>query len=89
MTYNDELLQAPPVPLRNLLAAQNQMWTHQDLASQTPSAALTLRVPALPGRETLLCIYESIELVAATPNGHAYLDGVFSWDPLGIQVREE
>ena len=89
VTYNDELLQAPPVPLINLLAAQNQMRTHQDLASRTPSAALALRVPTLPGRETHLCIYESIELVAATPNGHAYLDGVFSSDPLGIQVREE
>lgn len=78
VTYDDELLQAPPVPLINLLAAQNQTRTHQDLASQTPNAALALQVPALPDRETHFCFYESIELVAATPNGYAYLDGVFS-----------
>lgn len=89
VTYDDELLQAPPVPLVNLLASPTQMRTHQDLASQTPSAALALPVPTLPGRETHLSIYESIELVAATPNGHAYLDGVFSWEPLAIQLRAE
>ena len=48
--------------------------------------------PAPPGSPagsgTTMSVYESIELVATTPNGHAYLDGIFSWEPLAVQLRE-
>jgi hypothetical protein len=37
---------------------------------------------------TTVSIYETIELVATTPNGHDYLDGVFPWEPLAVQLRE-
>lgn len=88
VTYDGEFRQAPPVSFVSLLATPNQMWTHQDLPSTAPSAALTMQVTASPGSGTALQIYETMELVATTPNGHAYLDGVFSWEPLAVQLRE-
>jgi len=49
---------------------------------------LTMQVSASAGSGTTISVYESIELVATTPNGHAYLDGIFSWEPLAVQLRE-
>jgi hypothetical protein len=40
------------------------------------------------GSGTTISVYESIELVATAPDGHAYLDGIFSWEPLAVQLRE-
>lgn len=88
VTYDGEFRQAPPASFANLLATPTQMWTHQDLLSPAPSAALTMQVSASAGSGTMIHIYESMELVATTPNGHAYLDGVFSWEPLAVQLRE-
>ena len=88
VTYDGEFRQAPPARFINLLAAPKQVLTHQDIASPAPSAALTMQVSASAGSGTTINVYESIELVATTPNGHAYLDGVFSWEPLAVQLRE-
>jgi hypothetical protein len=88
VTYDGEFRQAPPAQFVNLLALPKHLFTHQDIASPAPSAALTMQISASAGSGTTIQIYESIELVAATPNGHAYLDGVFSWEPLAVQVRE-
>jgi hypothetical protein len=88
VTYDGEFRQAPPARFINLLAAPTQVLTHQDIASPAPSAALTMQVSASAGSGTTINVYESIELVATTPNGHAYLDGVFSWEPLAVQLRE-
>jgi hypothetical protein len=89
VAYDGEFRQAPPASFLNLLASPSQVRTHQELASQAPSAALTMQVSASPGSGTTMQIYESIELVAATPNGHAYLDGIVSWEPVAVQLREE
>jgi hypothetical protein len=88
VTYDGEFRQAPPAQFVNLLASPKQVRTHQDIASPAPSAALTMQVSASAGSGTMISVYESIELVATTPNGHAYLDGVFSWEPLAVQLRE-
>jgi hypothetical protein len=58
------------------------------MESLAPSAALAMQLDVSPGSGTTLTMYESIELVATTPNGHAYIDGVFAWEPLAVQVRE-
>jgi hypothetical protein len=89
VAYDGEFRQAPPASFLNLLASPRQVRTHQELASQAPSAALTMQVSASPGSGTTMHVYESIELVAATPNGHGYLDGIFSWEPVAVQLREE
>jgi len=89
VTYDGEFRQAPPAQFVNLLASPKQLRTHHDIASPAPSAALTLQVSASAGSGTTISVYESIELVATTPNGHAYLDGIFSWEPLAVQMREE
>lgn len=88
LTYDGEFRQTPPAVFVNLLAAPKQVKTHQDIASLAPSAALALQVDVSAGSGTTLSIYESIELVAMTPNGHSYIDGIVSWEPLAIQVRE-
>jgi len=88
VTYDGEFRQAPPAQLVSLLASPKQLRTHQEIASPAPSAALTMQFSASAGSGTSISMYESIELVATTPNGHAYLDGVFSWEPLAVQVRE-
>jgi len=88
VTYDGEFRQAPPAQFVNLLALPKQLRTHQDIASPAPSAALTMQVSASAGSGTTISVYESIELVATTPNGHAYLDGIFSWEPLAVQLRE-
>lgn len=88
VTYDGEFRQAPPAQFINLPASPKQLRTHQDIASPAPSAALTMQVSASAGSGTTISVYESIELVATTPNGHAYLDGVFSWEPLAVQLRE-
>lgn len=88
VTYDGEFRQAPPAQFVNLLALPEQLRTHQDIASPAPSAALTMQVSASAGSGTTISVYESIELIATTPNGHAYLDGVFSWEPLAVQLRE-
>jgi hypothetical protein len=88
VTYDGEFRQAPAAQFVRLLATPKQLRTHQDIASQAPSAALTMQVSASAGSGTTIRVYESIELVATTPNGHAYLDGIFSWEPLAVQLRE-
>ena len=88
VTYDGEFRQTPPAQFVNLVAAPKQVKTHQDIESLAPSAALALQIDVSPGSGTTLSIYETIELVAMTPNGHAYVDGVFSWEPLAVQLRE-
>jgi hypothetical protein len=88
VTYDGEFRQAPAAQFVRLLATPKQLRTHQDIASQAPSAALTMQISASAGSGTTISVYESIELVAITPNGHAYLDGIFSWEPLAVQLRE-
>jgi hypothetical protein len=88
VTYDGEFRQVPPAQFVNLLASPKQLRTHHDIASPAPSAALTMQVSASAGSGTIIHVFEAIELMAATPNGHAYLDGVFSWEPLAVQLRE-
>jgi len=88
VTYDGEFRHAPPTQFVNLLAHPKQLRTHHDIGSQAPSAALTIKVSASAGSDTTIQVYEAVELVAATPNGHAYLDGVFSWEPLAIHLCE-
>jgi hypothetical protein len=85
VTFDGEFRQTPPAQFVNLLATPKQVKTHQNIESLAPSAALALQVDVSPGNGTTLNIYEAIELVATTPNGHAYVDGVFSWEPLVVQ----
>lgn len=87
--YDGEFRQAPPAEFVNLLAEPRQVRTHRDIASTAPSAALMMEVLVSAGSGTTLTVFEAIELVAATPNGHAYLDGVFAWEPLAVHLREQ
>jgi hypothetical protein len=89
VAYDGEFRQTPPAQFVNLLATPKEVKTHQHMESLAPSAALAMQLDVLPGSGTTLTMYESIELVATTPNGHAYIDGVFAWEPLAVQVREE
>jgi len=86
--YDGEFRQTPPAQFVNLLAMPREVKTHQHMESLAPSAALAMQLDVSPGSGTTLSIYESIELVATTPNGHAYIDGVFAWEPVAVQVRE-
>lgn len=88
VTYDGEFRQAPPAQFVNLLAAPREVKTHQSIEAPAPSAALAMQVAVSAGSGTTLSIYETIELVAMTPNGHAYVDGVFAWEPLAVQMRE-
>jgi hypothetical protein len=88
VAYDGEFRQTPPAQFVNLLATPKQVKTHQNMESLAPSAALAMQLELSPGSGTTLTIYESIELVATTPNGHAYIDGVFAWEPVAVQVRE-
>jgi hypothetical protein len=88
VTYDGEFRQTPSAQFVNLMAMPKQVKTHQNIESLAPSAALALQVYVSAGSGTTLSIYEAIELVATTPNGHAYIDGVFSWEPLAVQLRE-
>jgi len=88
VAYDGEFRQTPPAQCVNLLATPKQVKTHQNMESLAPSAALAMQLDIPPGSGTTLTIYESIELVATTPNGHAYIDGVFAWEPVAVQVRE-
>jgi hypothetical protein len=88
VAYDGEFRQTPPAQFVNLLAMPKEVKTHQNMASLAPSAALAMQLEVSPGSGTTLTIYESIELVATTPNGHAYIDGVFAWEPVAVQVRE-
>jgi len=88
VAYDGEFRQTPPAQFVNLLATPKEVKTHQHMESLAPSAALAMQLDVSPGSGTTLAMYESIELVATTPNGHAYIDGVFAWEPLAVQVRE-
>jgi hypothetical protein len=88
VAYDGEFRQTPPAQFVNLLATPKEVKTHQQMESLAPSAALAMQLDVSPGSGTTLTIYESIELVATTPNGHAYIDGVFAWEPVAVQVRE-
>lgn len=88
VTFDGEFRQTPPAQFVNLMATPKEVKTHQNIESLAPSAALALQVYVSAGSGTTLSIYEAIELVATTPNGHAYVDGVFSWEPLAVQLRE-
>jgi hypothetical protein len=88
VAYDGEFRQTPPAQFVNLMATPKEVKTHQHMESLAPSAALAMQLDVSPGSGTTLTMYESIELVATTPNGHAYIDGVFAWEPLAVQVRE-
>ena len=88
VAYEGEFRQTPPAQFVNLLAMPKEVKTHQNMASLAPSAALAMQLEVSPSSGTTLTIYESIELVATTPNGHAYVDGIFAWEPVAVQVRE-
>jgi hypothetical protein len=88
VAYDGDFRQTPPAQFVNLLATPKQVRTHQNMESLAPSAALAMQLEVPPGSGTTLTMYESIELVATTPNGHAYIDGVFAWEPVAVQVRE-
>lgn len=88
VAYDGEFRQTPPAQFVNLLAMPKEVKTHQHMESLAPSAALAMQLDVPPGSGTSLTVYESIELVATTPNGHAYIDGVFAWEPVAVQVRE-
>lgn len=88
VTFDGEFRQTPPAQFVNLMATPKEVKTHQNIESLAPSAALALQAYVSAGSGTTLSIYEAIELVATTPNGHAYIDGVFSWEPLAVQLRE-
>jgi hypothetical protein len=88
VAYDGEFRQTPPAQFVNLLATPRQVKTHQNMESLAPSAVLAMQLEVSPGSGTTLMIYESIELVATTPNGHAYIDGVFAWEPVAVQLRE-
>ena len=88
VAYDGEFRQTPPAQFVNLLATPKQVKTHQNMESLAPSAVLAMQLEVAPGSGTTLMIYESIELVATTPNGHAYIDGVFAWEPVAAQIRE-
>lgn len=88
VAYDGEFRQTPPAQFVNLLATPKEVKTHQHMESLAPSAALAMQLDVSPGSGTTLTLYESIELVATTPNGHAYIDGAFAWEPLAVQVRE-
>jgi hypothetical protein len=88
VAYDGEFRQTPPAQFVNLLATPREVKTHQHMESLAPSAALAMQLEVSPGSGTTLTMYESIELVATTPNGHAYIDGVFAWEPLAVQMRE-
>jgi hypothetical protein len=88
VAYDGEFRQTPPAQFVNLLAMPKQVKTHQNMESLAPGAALAMQLDIAPGSGTTVMIYESIELVATTPNGHAYIDGVFAWEPVAVQVRE-
>lgn len=88
VAYDGEFRQTPPAQFINLLAMPKELKTHQHIESLAPSAALAMQLDVSPGSGTTLTIYETIELVATTPNGHAYIDGVFAWEPVAVQVRE-
>ena len=88
VAYDGEFRQTPPAQFVNLLATPKEVKTHQHMESLAHSAALAMQLDVSPGSGTTLTLYESIELVATTPNGHAYIDGVFAWEPLAVQVRE-
>ncbi len=88
VTFDGEFRQTPPAQFVNLMATPKEVKTHQNIESLAPSAALALQVYVAAGSGTTLSIYEAIELVATTPNGHAYIDGVFSWEPLAVQLRD-
>ena len=88
VAYDGEFRQTPPAQFVNLLATPKQVKTHQNMESLAPSAVLAMQLEVPPGSGTTLTIYESIELVATTPNGHAYIDGVFAWEPVAAQIRE-
>jgi hypothetical protein len=88
VAYDGEFRQTPPAQFVNLLAMPKQIKTHQNIESLAPSAALAMQLDVSPGGGTALTIYETIELVATTPNGHAYIDGVFAWEPIAVQMRE-
>jgi hypothetical protein len=47
-----------------------------------------MQVSASADSGTTISVYESIELVATTPDGHSHLDGIFSWEPLAVQLRK-
>lgn len=88
VAYDGVFRQTPPAQFVNLLATPKEVKTHQHIESLAPSAALAMQLEVSPGSGTTLSIYETIELVATTPNGHAYIDGVFAWEPVAVQIRE-
>ena len=88
IAYDGDFRQTPPAQLVNLLAAPKEVKTHQHIDSPAPGATLAMQVDIAAGGSRVLTTYETVELVATTPNAHAYIDGVFAWEPLAVQWRD-
>ena len=79
---------ASPVTLVSFVAVNGQVLSHNDMPSTTLGAVFELSTSVPASNGATIDVFETIMLNAMTPNGHAYISGTFSWQPLSVTMSE-
>ena len=79
---------ASPVTLVSFAAENGEVLSHNDMSATTLDAIFELRTSVPPGSGAAIQVFETAMLKAITPNGHAYISGTFSWQPLSVTITE-
>ncbi len=79
---------ASPVTLVNFNANNGQVLSHNDMPTTIFNVTFDLSASIPAGNGATFDLFETIRLHASTPNGHAYIDGVFTWQPARVTMRQ-
>ena len=82
---NDVISPAPRIIVSGEVSGQDQIYyeTNVNVGSEL-SASVSLPT----GGPYEVFVDELVELAAEASNGHAFIDGSFTWDPLAVEIRE-
>ncbi|NIM96421.1 MAG: hypothetical protein GTO18_22200 [Anaerolineales bacterium] len=90
VTYNGEQIAPPAKTLVSLEAHDDQIFSHETLGGlpveRWAGHGIEFDVPAGSGSDVY--VHELVEVVAVSPNAHAYISGSFTWDPIHLVMSE-
>ena len=86
--FNGTFISAVDVPFVNMSASDGEVLSHDNMETTSPGAVQKIELSVPAGSGETISVFETIEQVANTPNGHCFISGHFDWAPLEVRMRE-
>jgi len=75
------------ITLVNFFAADGDVWSHNDMPSQTVNAVFELNALVPAGNESTIEVFETVFLHTDSVGlGHSFIEGNFNWTPLSVTM---